>query len=104
MKMEKKLAKLPTKKTKKVKFLAKNKAVKKVKSGTVNALDTQVGGGHYKNMKIQPVEFCQVNQLNTCEANIVKYICRYKNKNGVEDLRKVKHYLELLCEIEGYKL
>lgn len=56
----------------------------------------QVGGSHYKSMKIQPVEFVLANELGFCEGNIVKYTCRYKQKGGVEDLKKVIHYAELL--------
>jgi hypothetical protein len=67
----------------------------------MNPLDTQVGGGHYKDMAIQPVEFCQKNKLDYCEANVIKYICRWRNKNGLQDLEKVKHYVDLLIELEG---
>lgn len=65
-----------------------------------SALDVQVGGNHYKNFKIQPVEFCQVNELNACETSIIKYACRHRNKNGIEDLKKIKHYVDLLIELE----
>lgn len=63
-----------------------------------NPLSEQVGGSHYKNMKIQPVEFIMANDLNFLEGNVVKYICRYKQKGGVEDLNKVIHYARLLIE------
>jgi hypothetical protein len=66
----------------------------------VDALDTQEGGTHYKKLKIQPVEYCQKNELNYCESNVVKYVTRHKDKNGMEDLRKARHYLELLAEME----
>jgi hypothetical protein len=56
----------------------------------------QVGGTHYKYMAIQPVTFIIANGLDFCQGNIIKYTCRYKQKNGVEDLRKVIHYAELL--------
>lgn len=56
----------------------------------------QVGGGHYKSMAIQPVEFILANQLGFCEGNAIKYLCRYKQKNGVQDLKKAKHYVEML--------
>ncbi len=59
-------------------------------------LAKQVGGYHYKSMKIQPVEFILANDLGFCEGNIIKYTCRYKQKGGVEDLKKVIHYAELL--------
>jgi len=56
----------------------------------------QVGGSHYKTLKIQPVEFILANQLGFCEGSIIKYTCRYKQKGGIEDLKKVIHYAELL--------
>lgn len=60
--------------------------------------DTQVGGTHYKDMKIQPGEFIRANNLGWYEANVVKYVCRHKTKNGQEDIKKAIHYLELLLE------
>jgi len=66
----------------------------------MKASETQVGGNHYKDMAIQPIEFTMKNNLNFCQGNVIKYICRYKNKNGIEDLKKVKHYVDLLIEIE----
>ena len=66
------------------------------------ALDVQVGGGHYKDMKIQPVEFCFANNLNNGQSAIIKYVCRYKTKNKLEDLKKAKHYIDLLIQLEGY--
>ena len=66
----------------------------------MSALDTQVGGSHYKNMVIQPVEFIEKNNIGFCAGNVIKYICRYKNKNGIEDLKKARHYIDLLIEIE----
>ncbi len=61
-------------------------------------LDRQVGGKHYKDMKIQPVEFILANDLGFCEGNIIKYTCRYKQKGGVEDLEKVIHYAQMLID------
>lgn len=67
-----------------------------------DAMTKQVGGTHYKDMAIQPVEFIIANDLGFCEGNIIKYTCRYKQKNGVEDLRKVIHYAEMLiASLEG---
>ena len=63
-------------------------------------LDHQVGGGHYKGLKIQPIEFIQGNQLNFCEGNAIKYVCRHRNKNGRQDIEKAIHYLQLLLELE----
>ena len=63
-------------------------------------MQNQVGGGHYKGLKIQPIEFIQCNQLNFCEGNAIKYVCRHRNKNGAEDIKKAIHYLEMLLDIE----
>ena len=60
----------------------------------------QVGGSHYKNKKIQPIDYIMNNELGFCEGNVVKYITRYRDKNGLEDLKKAKQYIEFL--IEGY--
>jgi hypothetical protein len=66
-----------------------------------NPLDVQVGGGHYKDLKIQPIEYIHANNLGYCEANVVKYISRWKSKGGLQDLEKVKHYVDLLIKLEG---
>lgn len=66
-----------------------------------SALDVQVGGDHYKGMAIQPVEFIHANDIPYLEGNIIKYVCRWKSKNGVADLEKAKHYIELLVELEA---
>ncbi|WQZ00944.1 nucelotide kinase [Stenotrophomonas phage StenR_269] len=66
-------------------------------------LSQQTGGQHYKGMKIQPVEFIHANGLGFMEGNVVKYIARWQLKNGLEDLEKAKHYIELLIELEKNK-
>jgi hypothetical protein len=66
-----------------------------------NPLDVQVDGNHYKQMKIQPVEFIHANGIPYLEGNIIKYVSRWRNKNGVADLEKAKHYIDLLIELEG---
>ena len=58
----------------------------------------QVGGNHYKKYKIQPVEFFIKNNIGFVEANIIKYVLRFKEKGGVQDLEKAKHYIELLID------
>jgi len=65
-----------------------------------NAFDTQVGGSHYSKLTIQPSEYSMKNNLNWCQGNVVKYITRYKDKNGLEDLKKAKHYIDLLIQTE----
>ena len=58
---------------------------------------TQVGGSHYK-LPIQPIEFIVKNNIPFREANIIKYVVRYKDKNGIEDLKKARHYLDMIIE------
>ena len=60
----------------------------------------QVGGDHYRKMKIQPIEFITANNLGFCVGNIIKYVVRYPHKNGKEDLLKARHYIDLLIESE----
>lgn len=75
-----------------------SKPIKEYKA--TRALGVQVGGDHYKNMKIQVVEYCMANNIPYMEGNIIKYVSRWKAKGGIDDLRKAKHYLELLIESE----
>lgn len=65
-----------------------------------NALDVQVGGSHYKDCAIQPIEYIHANNLGFSEGNVVKYITRHRQKNGADDVRKVIHYCQLLLELE----
>lgn len=67
---------------------------------SINPLESQVGGTHYKDLKIQPIEFIYANNIPFCEANAIKYLCRWRNKNGIEDLKKARHYIDLLIELE----
>lgn len=60
----------------------------------------QVGGEHYKSLPIQPVEFIHANRLPFIEGNCVKYLCRWREKGGLRDLEKVRHYIDLLIELE----
>ena len=62
--------------------------------------DRQIGGSHYKDFVIQPYEFISKNDLSFFQGNVIKYVCRYLNKNGIEDLNKIIHY----CELEKKKL
>lgn len=65
------------------------------------ALDTQVGGNHYKDLKIQPVEYIYANNIGYFEGNVIKYITRWRAKGGNADLLKAKHYIELLLDLEA---
>ena len=58
----------------------------------------QIGGSHYKNMKIQPSKFRNDNNLLFAEGNAIKYICRHAHKGGKEDLKKAIHYIEMIIE------
>lgn len=64
-----------------------------------NPLDTQVGGDHYKTMKMQPLEYILANNLGFCEGAVVKYISRRKG-NRIEDLKKARHFIEILIAEE----
>lgn len=64
------------------------------------ASSKQVGGDHYREFAIQPSEFIHRNGIEFIPGNVIKYVCRYKRKNGAQDLRKAIHYLELLLEFE----
>ena len=68
------------------------------KSTTYNSLEDQVGGKHYRSMKIQPAEFINENKLLFAEGNAIKYICRHSLKGKQEDIKKAIHYLEMILE------
>jgi len=55
---------------------------------------TQVGGDHYRKLKIQPIEFIHGNKISYMEGNVIKYVVRWRDKGGIEDLRKAIWYLE----------
>ena len=60
----------------------------------------QVGGDHYSKLAIQPAEYITKNKLTYLQGNVIKYVTRFKDKNGIEDLQKAKHYIDLLIELE----
>lgn len=72
----------------------------KEKESEKSALDVQVGSNHYKNLAIQPIEYITKNNLSFSQGNVIKYITRYKNKNGLEDLKKAKHMIDLMIQLE----
>lgn len=68
----------------------------------MRAIETQVAGNHYKDMKIQPIEFITANELSFIQGNIVKYAARYPHKGqAIDDLRKIIHYAQLAIDLEG---
>jgi hypothetical protein len=64
------------------------------------ATNHQEGGRHYKDLAIQPVEYIHANGIGYFEGNVIKYVSRWRQKGGIEDLRKARHYIELLIELE----
>ena len=59
---------------------------------------------HYAQYPIQPLEFIVKNNLPYCEGNVIKYVCRWREKGGIEDLKKARVYLNTLIEeYEGVK-
>ena len=66
----------------------------------MSALNTQVAGGHYKSLKIQPIEYIHANGIPFAEGSVIKYVTRWRDKGGLADLEKAKHFLELLIELE----
>jgi len=72
-----------------------------IKAIGTDPLSVQVDGSHYKNLAIQPVEYIHANNLGYCEANVIKYISRWRDKGGKKDLEKVKHYVDLLIQLEN---
>lgn len=69
----------------------------------MEALKKQVGGDHYRKMKIQPIEYILANGLGYIEGNVVKYISRWREKDGIKDLKKIIQYCEILIESEEGK-
>jgi hypothetical protein len=63
-------------------------------------LDTQIAGDHYKKLKIQPVEYIHANGLPFIEGNVIKYVTRWRDKGGIDDLRKARHFIDLLIDLE----
>jgi hypothetical protein len=66
----------------------------------MKALEKQEGGSHYKHFAIQPIEFIFKNNIGFIEGNVIKYVCRHKDKNGKQDILKAIHYLEMLIELK----
>ena len=81
----------------------------------MSTYDKQIGGTHYRTMKIQPSKFVIENKMLFAEGNVVKYICRHPYKDGKQDLEKAKHFIDMIIErdyseeeseetwVEGYR-
>lgn len=68
-----------------------------------SALATQVGGGHYKGLAIQPVQYIHANRIPFIEGCVIKYVSRWRDKGGIADLNKARHFIDLLIELETQK-
>jgi hypothetical protein len=67
----------------------------------MSALKKQVAGRHYKDFKIQPVEYIHANGIGFIEGCVIKYVSRWRVKGGITDVEKAKHFCELLIELES---
>jgi hypothetical protein len=65
----------------------------------MSARNRQEGGAHYLKYKIQPFEFIAENNIGFAEGSVIKYVCRHRDKNGAQDIKKAIHYLELILEM-----
>lgn len=69
----------------------------------VSPWDSQVGGSHYKDLAIQPMEYSLANNLDACQHTAIKYITRFRSKGGIADLEKAIHCIQMLIEYEKRK-
>ena len=69
-------------------------------SRPMDANEVQVAGSHYKHKTIQPWDYIAANALGYFEGNVIKYVSRWRDKDGVDDLRKARHYLDKLIELQ----
>ncbi|SMC27307.1 Protein of unknwon function [Andreprevotia lacus DSM 23236] len=67
---------------------------------TATANQHQVGGEHYRHQAVQPWDYIHANGIGYLAGNVIKYISRYQQKNGLQDLEKAAHYLQKLIEEE----
>ena len=66
-------------------------------------LETQIGGDHYTKLAIQPMRYSMENGLDALQHTVIKYVTRFRDKNGIEDLEKAKHCIDMLIEFERGK-
>ena len=64
------------------------------------AFKTQIDGNHYSKLAIQPMQYSMANKLDACQHTIIKYVTRFRDKNGRVDLEKAKHVIDMLIAIE----
>jgi len=78
-----------------------NELTPKSSKVTDSPLKDQVGGNHYSKLAIQPIEYIYKNNIPFPEGNVIKYVTRWRGKDGIKDLQKAKHFIELLIELEN---
>lgn len=66
-----------------------------------SALTSQEGGEHYKDLAIQPIQYIHANGIGFAEGSVIKYVTRWRSKGGVSDLKKARHFLDMLIELES---
>jgi hypothetical protein len=66
----------------------------------MSANDIQIAGNHYKNRTLQPWDVVSAWGMGFFDGNALKYLARWREKGGVDDLRKARHYIDKLIEIE----
>ena len=66
-------------------------------------LSTQIGVDHYTKLAIQPMQYSMENGLDALQHTVIKYVTRFRDKNGIEDLEKAKHCIDMLIEFERNK-
>lgn len=71
-----------------------------VSGAKVNPLQHQEGGDHYKKQAVEPVEYIYLNGIPYIEGNVIKYVTRWRDKGGIADLKKARHYLDILIQFE----
>lgn len=69
-----------------------------------SANETQVGGTHYKDSRIQHWDVAAANNYDYFQGQITKYVDRWKRKNGLQDLEKAAHFLQKYIEVEKDKI
>lgn len=70
----------------------------------MSTIKTQVGGNHYTKLAIQPMRYSMDNKLDACQHTIIKYVTRFRDKGGIQDLLKAQHVLDMLIEYEEMKV
>ena len=66
----------------------------------MSAFETQVSGTHYSKLAIQPMQYSMANKLDACQHTIIKYVTRFRDKGGLADLKKARHVIDMLIELE----